>query len=466
MPVAIPQDVTITQISGGSQHNMALTSDGRVMAWGYNSYGQVGDGTTTQRLTPVYATLPGGVTATQIDAGYYHSLALTSEGHVLAWGENYYGGLGDGTTVNRHSPVPVAIPDGVTVTQVSAGYYQSMALTSGGRVLSWGFNDHGQLGDGTTTDRHTPGPVAIPEGVVIIQISAGWGHGLALSSHGRVLGWGGNEDGELGIGTTTNQHTPVFMKLPAGQAATEVSAGWRVSLLLAEPTGSTTALTAEPAQAAPGQEVRLTATVTCSHGTPTGTVTFLDGDTVIGTAELNAAGVATLTTTDLGEGRHHITAYYEGDGFCPPSTSEAVTVTVTERPAPGCGPETLKVDKTVDRDKARVGDKVRYRIHVTNTCDDTFTGATFTDDLSGVLRKGRLHGSIHATTGHITRAHDHFTWTGDLEAGHTADITFTVVARTPGVLRNNVTWRCRTTEAARETCTDSTRTKVYLPSTL
>ncbi|MEV5571818.1 Ig-like domain repeat protein [Spirillospora sp. NPDC052269] len=476
--VALPLDVTITQISSGSQHNLGLTSDGRVLSWGWNSSGQLGDGTTTQRLTPVPVALPPGVTIDQIDSGYYHNLALTSDGHVLGWGDNYYGAVGDGSTTQRNSPVPVALPPGVTITQVSAGYYQSLALASNGQVLAWGYNEFGQLGDGTTTERLTPVPVALPGGVTVTQISAGWGHSLALTSHGRVLGWGGNDDGALGDGTTVNRYTPVFMEAPPGHAVTEVSAGWRVSLMLAEPTGSSTTLTAEPAQALPGQEVRLTATVTCSHVPAAGIVTFLEGDTVIGTAELDAHGVATLTTTGLAEGRHHITARYGGNAFCPPSTSAPVTVTITEHPAPPCGPYELKVDKTADKARVRVGNKVRYRIHVTNTCASTFTGATFTDDLTGVLRNGRIRGSIHATTGHITRTGRGFTWTGDLAAGRSADITFTVVARTPGIMRNQVTWRCHPSDTARRdetadgngtahgNCTSRTRTKVILPSTI
>ncbi|MEV5570087.1 Ig-like domain repeat protein [Spirillospora sp. NPDC052269] len=514
----LPSGATVTQVSGGYHHSLAVTSDGRVLAWGYNGYGQLGDGTTTSREVPIEVALPDGAKAKQVAAGYGYSLALTTDGRVLAWGYNGYGQLGDGTTTSRDTPGPVALPPGLTITQVAAGDNHGLALTSDhhvwgwglnqfgelgtnptwnyspvqvgmppgadvtrlaagdrdslavtfdGSALAWGQNNRGQLGDGTTTDRNTPVEVALPAGVTVTQLDSHSTHSVAATSDGRALGWGGNADGQLGDGTTTQQPTPVFMLLPGHLNVSQVAAGLYHSLLIAQRVSSDTSLTAEPMTAKPGQEVRLTASVACNAGTPTGTVTFLDGDTVIGTAELDTDGVATLTTTELPGGRHHITARYEGNEVCPPSTSAPVTVTITEEPPPPrpCGWDKLKIDKTADRARVRVGGKVRYRIHVTNTCHSVFNDATFTDDLTGVLRSGRIRGPVHATTGHVTRTRGAFTWTGDLPAGHSADITFTVVTRMPGIMRNLVTWRCSPADVARRNCTAETRTKVYLPST-
>ncbi|MEW2626397.1 hypothetical protein, partial [Streptomyces sp. NPDC048106] len=230
--VHLPAGTQLTAISTRDFHNLALTSDGRVLAWGGNSVGELGDGTTTNRTTPVYTDLPAGTTVTAIAAGSEHSLALTSDGRVLAWGSNYYGQLGDGTTTDRHTPVEVHLPAGTTVTAISAGYHHNLALTSDGRILAWGSNDRGQLGDGTTTNSSTPVEVHLPTGAQVTAMAAGGYHNLVLTPDGRVLAWGYNRDGEVGDGTTTDRTTPVYTDLPAGTTVTAMAGGGQHSLAL------------------------------------------------------------------------------------------------------------------------------------------------------------------------------------------------------------------------------------------
>jgi hypothetical protein len=141
-----------TPAAGGEHHSLAVKSDGTVWAWGYNYYGQLGDGTTTDRWTPVQVSGITGVVA--IAASRYHSLALLSDGTVWAWGYNGQGELGDGTTTESWTPVQTSGIAGVI--GIAGGRYHSIALLSDGTVRSWGFNTTGQLGDGTTTDRWTP----------------------------------------------------------------------------------------------------------------------------------------------------------------------------------------------------------------------------------------------------------------------------------------------------------------------
>jgi uncharacterized repeat protein (TIGR01451 family) len=377
VPVSLPAGTTATAVSAGGYHSLALTSDGRVFGWGWSINGQVGDGGTTNRTTPVPAALPAGTTATAISAGQYHSLAVTSDGGVLAWGQNTYGQLGDGTTTQRNRPVAVALPAGTTVTAVAAGWEHSLALTSDGGVLAWGDNRYGQLGDGTNTSSTTPVAVALPAGTTVTAIAAGYEHSLALTPGGSVLAWGRNTFGQLGDGTTTDRNTPVLTVFPAGVRATAITAADYHSLALAERATSHTTLTASPTTVAPGATVTLTAHVTCSFGTPTGDVVFQDGNTPIGTVTLDAAGDATLTVTTLALGAHEITAHYQGDGTCPPSVSEQVVVIVEEPPVPA-----LTLDKqAASTGPFQVGDTVAYTYTVTNTGNTALHDVTVTDDL-------------------------------------------------------------------------------------
>jgi alpha-tubulin suppressor-like RCC1 family protein len=223
--VSLPSGTTITAVAGGQSHSLALTSSGQVLAWGYNNVGQLGNGTTTNSSTPVAASPPSGTTVTAISGGYGHSLALTSTGQVLAWGSNNYGQLGIGTTTNSSTPVAVSLPSGTTVTAIAAGWYHSLAVTSSGQVLAWGNNVYGELGNGTTTNSTTPVVVSLPSGTTVTAVAGGSSYGLALTSTGVVLAWGENVYGELGNGTTTSSSTPVAVSLPSGTTVTAVAAG-------------------------------------------------------------------------------------------------------------------------------------------------------------------------------------------------------------------------------------------------
>jgi len=223
--VKLPAGVTIKAISAGNGHNLALTTTGQIWAWGFNNFGQVGDGTTKERDTPVPVALPPGTHVTAIAAGQDFSMALTASGRVLAWGSNSSGQLGDGTTTQRDTPVQVHLPAGTRVRGVSGGCAHALALTAAGKLLAWGDNSVGQLGTGSFVSRHRPVPVRLPRGATVTQLSAACLHGLALTSKGGVLAWGDDEVGQVGDGDTINVNHPVAVKLGAGLSATGIGAG-------------------------------------------------------------------------------------------------------------------------------------------------------------------------------------------------------------------------------------------------
>ncbi|WP_276358152.1 Ig-like domain-containing protein, partial [Cohnella caldifontis] len=193
----------VNAIASGSYHLLALKNDGSVWTWGWNAYGQLGDGDRTAgRGTPYRVQGLSGVTA--VEAGEHHSLALKNDGTVWAWGGNGYGQLGDGTTEVRLAPVQVSGLNGVIA--IACGAYHSIALKNDGTVWAWGRNDAGQLGDGTSSDRPTPVQVSGLSGVT--AIAGGGYHTIASRNDGTVWTWGLNYYGELGDGTTTSRTNP------------------------------------------------------------------------------------------------------------------------------------------------------------------------------------------------------------------------------------------------------------------
>ena len=208
-------DSGVVAITAGWDHTCAITSDGGVVCWGDNSSGQLGDGAAPRRNSPTQVVgLTSGVI--EISAGQSHTCALTSAGRVMCWGNNFYGELGDGTLIRRTVPTPVA-GLGADIVSISAGNQHTCALTSAGKVLCWGRNHYGEIGDGTTELRSVPTPVTglalDTEGTArIVAISCGWAHTCVQTSAHVVQCWGHNFYGQLGDGSTENRAEPTLVR--------------------------------------------------------------------------------------------------------------------------------------------------------------------------------------------------------------------------------------------------------------
>ena len=210
----------VTSIANGATWSLAILNGG-VYAWGQNNFGQVGDGTMTDRNTPLALTgaLSSGVTA--IAGGDHHSLAIRNGG-VYAWGLNNNGQLGDGTTTNRSTPVALTGPVSSGVTAI-AGADRSLALRNGG-LYAWGYNSNGQLGDGTRISRSTPFALTGAMSSGVTAIAAGSATTLALRN-GGIYAWGYNGDGELGVAPSADRLTPLALTGPLSSGVTSIAFG-------------------------------------------------------------------------------------------------------------------------------------------------------------------------------------------------------------------------------------------------
>ena len=254
VPTRMPSDIVWTSVTAGFAHNCGISSAGVTYCWGLNQFGQLGDGTNTNRFVP--ATVSGGFTFASVTAGTAHSCALSAGGTAFCWGNNAAGQLGDGTGQSRTSPtavvgghvfqsigageaftcglrtdgrvycwgsiagatgqpVPFTYPAAPTFTALSVGSQHACALTADGVAYCWGLNGQdgeGRLGDGTTANRPAPTPVS--SSLRFAEISAGYRHTCARTSDaGAVACWGRNASFELGSTAAAFELTPRYIVL-------------------------------------------------------------------------------------------------------------------------------------------------------------------------------------------------------------------------------------------------------------
>ncbi len=261
------------KIATGDEHGLAILADGTLMAWGNNNYGQLGN-TAVDSFTTIPVPVMGLTDIVEIDAGEEHSIALRSDGTVWTWGANFFGQLGDGTTTDRNLPVQVSsLPP---IKTIACGAYHSFAVDSMGDPWSWGYNNYGQLGNLSQVDQYTPdtlyklhdvvrmgsgryhsfaiktdgtlwawghnnagqlaqwwlsshtSPTWINELSNVVAVDGGLEHSIALLSDSTVWSWGGNTNGQLGLGVIGTEYDPV--QVPGISNATEIAAAHKFTM--------------------------------------------------------------------------------------------------------------------------------------------------------------------------------------------------------------------------------------------
>jgi alpha-tubulin suppressor-like RCC1 family protein len=240
--VPLPKGTHATSVTAGNDFALAIGTNGRVYAWGDDRCGQLGNGKVSDNPIPkpVTVALPAGVIVKSVATGGAYpgvpthnqgsfAVALATNGKAYAWGDDYYGQLGNGTqsfcgTTPR--PVSVSLPPRVTARAIAAGATFALVLGSNGEVYAWGENLDGALGNRTPWNSAKPVRVALPRGVIVRAVAAGDAFALAIGTNGKLYGWGNNYENTLGNGTSnTTSYTPVVITLPGHSIPSAIAAG-------------------------------------------------------------------------------------------------------------------------------------------------------------------------------------------------------------------------------------------------
>ena len=217
-PVGALAGKQVVAVAAAAYASFALCDDGTVAAWGFNDDGELGNGTTATSLVPLMVTTSGALAGKRVAAlaaGQYHTLALCTDGTLVAWGYNNRGQLGNNSTTASSQPVVIGLIGGLvgkTPVGISAGAYHSLARCADGTVAAWGANPLGQLGVAGMAQSMLPVAVNL---AAVTQIAAAGSHSLACGADGTLFAWGDNTAGQLGANTTTSRAAPAAVDFAA-----------------------------------------------------------------------------------------------------------------------------------------------------------------------------------------------------------------------------------------------------------
>ncbi|TKV58299.1 hypothetical protein FDO65_11975 [Nakamurella flava] len=358
----------IAAIATGEHHSVAVSTDGRVYTWGANDTGQLGH-SGGGSAAPLPVALPDGTRAVEAAAGARFTLVRTADGRVLAWGANSDGQLGDGSRIGRSSAGTVLLPTDQRATHIAAGGSGAVVVTERGQAWSWGDNSLGQVGDATTTDRSVPVAVPLPGGATAVDLSRAGDHTLVRTADRRLFAWGDNRWGQLGDGTTTTRSTPTVVDLPPGDDIVAMGAGFGQDLAAVASNGldrltvATSTPVITPAMRA---EFRVDGFDDQGHWlgpVTTGVTLAIDDGTCEGmSCRSDRAGERAVTATvGSAVGRTFLRVTSSGSGPSttasptddpdpsttpPPSTTPGTTTTTTPSPTATAGGTTTRVSST------------------------------------------------------------------------------------------------------------------------
>jgi alpha-tubulin suppressor-like RCC1 family protein len=223
----------INDLNFGYNHYIARTASNKVYSWGNNYLGQLGNSREDNDLNvynkPELNALLSGLEINAIECGWHHSLALTKNSEVYAWGWNRFGQIGNGCYDNQLTPIKVEGLRNQRVIMISCGFYHSMALTESGRVFSWGDNEYGQLGFVYKESSNVPQMIEL--NVSVIKVSCGTNHTLLLSKDGNIYAFGDNHCGQIGNGNIDVRRKP--FKLNHKKRFNEIRSHWSKNISIA-----------------------------------------------------------------------------------------------------------------------------------------------------------------------------------------------------------------------------------------
>lgn len=205
-----------------------------MQSWGRNQNGQLGLGTTEDSLVPRKIEAFKGIPVKMVAAGAEHTAAVTEDGELYGWGWGRYGNLGLGDRNDRLVPEKVSADVGEKMFIVACGWRHTICVSSSGALYTYGWSKYGQLGHGDFEDHLSPHKVQALHGSFTSQISGGWRHTMALTSDGKLYGWGWNKFGQVGVDDNCDHCSPVQVKFPHDQKVILISCGWRHTLAATE----------------------------------------------------------------------------------------------------------------------------------------------------------------------------------------------------------------------------------------